>query len=122
MSATPTPAAAPRRRLTRPERRRRFVDAGLELFETRGYDQASVDEIARSAGTTVSVIYDHFASKEKLYGAVLEEQWASVLREQRQRVMAAAPGYKRLRTAFDYLFEWFEAHPLAFTLIFGEMR
>ena len=124
MATTPSGKAATpvRRRLGRDERRRLLLDAALHLFAERGYDHASVNNIAIAAGTTVSVLYDHFASKEELYATVLEEQWMSVLAEQGQRVMGAPRGYTRLRTAFDYLFEWFEQHPLAFTLIFGEMK
>jgi AcrR family transcriptional regulator len=69
---------------------------------------------------TVAVIYRHFESKEDLYRAVLEEQWAGMLAHQRDRVFSSPPGLERLRAAYDAYFEWFESHPLAARLIFRE--
>lgn len=115
-------ATATRRRTRLPavERRRTIVDAALEVFAERGYSHSSVDEIADRAGITVAVIYRHFASKEELHRAVLEEQWQGMLAEQRARVFGAPPGIERLRAAYASYFEWFEAHPLALRFIFRE--
>lgn len=102
------------------ERRRTILDAALAVFADRGYAHASVDEIAHRAGITVAVIYRHFASKEELHRAVLEEQWQAMLANQRERVFGAPPGIERLRAAYASYFEWFEAHPLALRFVFRD--
>ncbi|HKH39820.1 MAG TPA: helix-turn-helix domain-containing protein [Rubrobacter sp.] len=51
-------AKEPRRRLSGSERRRAILDAGMRVFAERGYERASMREIARSAGITTPVIYD----------------------------------------------------------------
>jgi AcrR family transcriptional regulator len=61
----------PRRRLKPEQRRELILDSALRAFSELGYHAASIDEIARGAGTTKAVIYDHFASKRALYEAVV---------------------------------------------------
>jgi AcrR family transcriptional regulator len=61
----------PRRRLKPEQRRELILDSALQAFSELGYHAASVDAMARGAGTTKAVIYDHFASKRELYEAVV---------------------------------------------------
>jgi AcrR family transcriptional regulator len=108
------------RRLSAPERRRTIVDAALRLFAERGYEAASVDDIAREAGINVAVIYSHFRSKEELYTSVLNDQWETVIVHQGQSAFSIPPGRDRLAAAYDAFFAWFEAHPDAWRLVFRE--
>jgi AcrR family transcriptional regulator len=48
--------------------------AAAGVFAAQGYDRASMREIAREAGVTTPVLYDHFASKRDLYAATIEMQ------------------------------------------------
>jgi len=45
------------------ETRSLLVAAGLELFAERGFDIATLDEVALAAGFTKGAIYRHFPSK-----------------------------------------------------------
>ena len=63
-------------RLT-PERRKELtrtalIDAAAELFARKGFDAASLDEIAETAGFSRGAIHFHFDSKDDLFLAVLE--------------------------------------------------
>jgi len=60
----------PERRLERT--RAALVASARHLFATRGFDGASLDEIADAAGYTRGAIYRHFANKEDLFFAVSE--------------------------------------------------
>jgi AcrR family transcriptional regulator len=58
-----------------PERRRQLtrdalVDAAAQVFARRGFDGASLDEIAETAGFTRGAIYKNFGGKEDLFFAV----------------------------------------------------
>ena len=60
-----------------PERRRQLtrdalLDAAAQVFARRGFNGASLDEIAETAGFTRGAIYKHFADKEDLLFAVSE--------------------------------------------------
>lgn len=67
-----TPKQKTRRRL-RPEARRALIDeAATEVFAQRGYEAATMQEIAAAAGVVASVVYLHYRSKEELYLELLE--------------------------------------------------
>ncbi len=60
-----------------PERRRQqtrevLVAAATEVFARRGFEGASLEEIAETAGFTRGAIYKHFADKEDLFFAVTD--------------------------------------------------
>jgi AcrR family transcriptional regulator len=62
-----------------PERRRELtrtalMDAAAEVFASRGFHGASLEEIAETAGFTRGAIYKNFASKEELFLAVLDRR------------------------------------------------
>ncbi len=49
-----------------------IIQAAHSLFRANGYNGTSMRQIARQAGITVSSIYNHFATKEDIFLAVLE--------------------------------------------------
>ena len=60
--------------MTQERRRERtrdlLLDAAKEVFARRGFEGASLEEIAEAAGYTRGAIYKHFGSKEELFLAV----------------------------------------------------
>src|ERR671938_1604339 len=62
----------PRKRLSAEDRRTAILDSALEVFSRRGYNGASIDEIAHAAGISKALIYEHFPSKKDLHVSLLE--------------------------------------------------
>lgn len=60
------------KRMKAAERRTSILAVAKVLFADKGFHAVSVDEIARRVGVSPAVLYQHFASKEELYEAVLE--------------------------------------------------
>ncbi len=50
----------------------RILDAAEEVFAERGYDAASLGDVADRVGIRPQAIYNHFSGKRELYAAVLE--------------------------------------------------
>ena len=66
--------ARPRHRQQRAERTRlRILEAGLDLFSRRGYEGASMDDIALELEATKGLLYHYFRSKEAILAAILKE-------------------------------------------------
>jgi AcrR family transcriptional regulator len=57
----------------REQRRQRLVDAGLELFGTRGVAAVGIGDICAEAGLIKRYFYESFASIDELAGAVFEQ-------------------------------------------------
>jgi AcrR family transcriptional regulator len=67
----------PERRLERT--RAALIASARHVFATRGFEGASLDEIADAAGYTRGAIYRHFANKEDLFFAVSDAVNTEVL-------------------------------------------
>jgi AcrR family transcriptional regulator len=75
------------------DRRAELLSAALELFARKGYGQASVDEIAAAAGCSKGALYWHFASKEELLMALIDERIDAPMRETVARLESAPPDH-----------------------------
>jgi TetR/AcrR family transcriptional regulator, transcriptional repressor for nem operon len=47
--------------------RARIIEKARVMFNRRGFEQVSIDDIMREAGRTRGGFYNHFASKDELY-------------------------------------------------------
>lgn len=113
--------AKPRRRLSAEKRRQRILRAGMEVFAERGYQEASMAEIARAAGITPAVIYDHFGSKSELQIELLEAQTRELLAFVGSAVAGDfASTADRIRVGVDAFFTFVEEHPYAWRMLFRD--
>jgi AcrR family transcriptional regulator len=109
-----------RRRLSATERRAKIVDAATEVFAERGYRGASIEEIARRAGVTPPVVYDHFESKRALYRTLLEEHFAGLRGVWAEHFGGDNPLGERIAGSFDAWFAYVEQHPFAGRMLFRD--
>ena len=56
------------------QRREQLIDAALAVILEHGYGGVSVEAIARAAGVTRPVVYDHFPNLGKLLHALVERE------------------------------------------------
>ena len=71
-------------RVPREVREREMVEVAAQVFGSRGYHAASMDEIASRAGITKPMLYSYFGSKEGLFlacGKVAGERMRERVRE-----------------------------------------
>lgn len=73
------------RRLTRADQqartRARLIDAAARVFARRGFQAASVEEIAEEAGYSHGAVYSNFDGKADLFLTVFEDYMAQRVRE-----------------------------------------
>lgn len=72
-------AAKPRKRMTAAQRRGQLVDTARSVFADRGYEAATIEEVAAKAGVSKPVVYEHFGGKEGLYAVVVDREMGMVL-------------------------------------------
>ncbi|HSZ14350.1 MAG TPA: TetR/AcrR family transcriptional regulator [Solirubrobacteraceae bacterium] len=63
-----------RQRPTRAQTQQRLLQAAGEVFAQRGYDRASLDDVATAAGLTKGAVYSSFAGKDDLFYALMRER------------------------------------------------
>jgi AcrR family transcriptional regulator len=112
--------AATRRRLPKDERRARILDAAARVFADRGYEAASLDEIAEAAEISKPVIYDHFESKKALHIELLELHAGEMLEFMTRRAIGEATTEGQLAAGLEAFLEFVETHPYAWRMIFRD--
>jgi AcrR family transcriptional regulator len=73
----PRPTRAERQAQTRSQ----LIDAAAQVFARRGFQAASVEEIAEQAGYSHGAVYSNFEGKADLFLAVFEDYMAERVRE-----------------------------------------
>ena len=73
------------------QRREQLIDAALSVILELGYGGVSIEAIARAAGVTRPVIYDHFPNLGTLLHTLVERE-ERFSREQLERVVPDDPG------------------------------
>jgi AcrR family transcriptional regulator len=78
--ADPDPDAAPEGALARSQaaRRRRVLDATLQLAADGGFDAVQMRDVAAAADVALGTVYRYFASKERLLLEAMAEQQADL--------------------------------------------
>jgi AcrR family transcriptional regulator len=89
--ATPPAVRRTRGRMTSAERREQLIDIARRLFAERGFDGASVEEIAARAEVSKPVVYEHFGGKEGVYAVVVDREVRRLLDMMRSALTSGHP-------------------------------
>jgi len=65
--------------MTGTQRREQLIEIGRTVFAERGYEAASIEEIAARAQVSKPVVYEHFGGKEGLYAVVVDREMSKLL-------------------------------------------
>jgi AcrR family transcriptional regulator len=65
--------------MTGTQRRQQLLDVARALFAEKGFDGASIEEIAHRAGVSKPVVYEHFGGKEGIYAVVVDREMDELL-------------------------------------------
>lgn len=87
--------------------RERILDAALMTFSRQGYHGTRLDDIVDASETSKGAIYFHFANKERLFLALVD-QFADLLeRRVLEAIEKQASGMERVRVALETVLETF---------------
>ena len=116
-------AAAPsaiRRRMRAPERRAQLLEVARRVFGEVGYHSASMDVVAREAGVTKPILYDHFPSKRDLYLALLDADLGALHERVKAALDSPIGNRERIRASFRAYFDFVDEHAGGFRLLMQE--
>lgn len=87
--------------------RARILDAALSTFSRKGYHNTRLDDIVDESDTSKGAIYFHFANKERLFLALVD-QFADLLeRRVLEAIEGQAKGMARVQIALETVLDTF---------------
>ncbi len=96
--------------MTQVPTRERLLDAAGDLFYRHGFQAVGLDQILDTVGITKTAFYKHFASKDDLIVALLDqrdqremEEWMSYI-----RIRGRDDARRQLEALFELLDDWFK--------------
>jgi TetR/AcrR family transcriptional regulator len=101
-------------------RKEEILDVATRLFAERGYEGASMNDVAEKVGMRKASLFYHFATKDALYEAVVDRVIAS-LRQPLDAIYASGGSYaERLDALTHTLTEALGSRPYAARLLLRE--
>ena len=88
---------------------RQLLDAGAQVFASRGYHAARVDDIVNLAKTSHGTFYLYFANKEDLFGALTSEV-ATAMHDLAEQLPELEPGPAGLAALRDWVADFSELY------------
>ncbi|MDQ3571743.1 MAG: TetR/AcrR family transcriptional regulator [Actinomycetota bacterium] len=99
------------------DRRQAILESALDVFSERGFDQASLDDVAGHGGVSKALIYEHFNSKRELQIALLDTFVHELIDRVVGAIGAEADNEARLRAGIESFLEFAEERPAALRLL-----
>ena len=89
-AAEPAAPALTTRALAKQKTREKILDAARQLFTQRGYEGATVRDIARAAGMSTGAVFASFADKAELFDEIVASDYRQLEAEMVKVVRAAS--------------------------------
>ncbi len=104
------------KRLSAAERRGQLVEIGRRVFAEKGFEAASVEEIAERARVSKPIVYEHFSGKEGLYAVVVDREMETVVSIITAAIAAGTPR-ERVESAALAFLTYVRDHPDGFAVL-----
>ena len=101
--------------------RQKLLSAALQVIGSKGYHDATMEEIARTAGVSKGLAYYHFTSKAKLASVVLDSGLQGLLEKLTQAKANAANALDAFDAMVDQLADSLYANEMVTRFVFAEM-
>jgi AcrR family transcriptional regulator len=115
----PEIASLPRRERDRLQRRFDILAAAERVMAQKGYEDASIEEIARAAEYGTGTVYLYFKDKETLYVELVGEKFRRMIGHVQQRVKEETDPIEGLRRLIHARMEFFDENRAFFRIYMG---
>lgn len=97
-----------------------ILEHATAVFYERGYEGASMRDLSRASGMSLSGLYYYFESKERLLYLIQKHTFETVLRSARERLASISDPEQRVRTFIYNHIEYFLKNRKAMTVLSHE--
>jgi AcrR family transcriptional regulator len=102
------------------DRRAQLLEVARRVFGTSGFHAVSMEAVAKEAGVTKPILYDHFSSKKDLYLALIDADLAVLHDSVRQALDSPIGNRERIRASFEAYFDFVDEEADGFRLLMQE--
>ena len=113
---------ATRREREQQLRRETIMDAARKLFHDKGYEPTTVEEIAVMAELGKGTIYSYFKSKDEIYIAILESEFAILENRMKQAIHDSTTAENALLKLYETFIQYNEERPSFIKAIFLQIN
>jgi AcrR family transcriptional regulator len=106
-----------RREREKETRRQLIIDTAGKVFLERGFEPATMDEIAKLSEFTKRSVYSYFPSKDELFAAVILKASESLYRLFVETVSERTTGFERIAGTGEAYIRFYREYPLGFRLL-----
>jgi AcrR family transcriptional regulator len=106
-----------RREREKKVRESEIIQAAELIFRQKGYEDTSMDDIAREAQFTKRTLYQYFASKENLLFAVLQKGMSQFQNYLTGAIDRSLTGYEMIRQIMQASYHFYQEYPEFFMLM-----
>ena len=108
--------------MEQPSKRRRILDAAVDVFSRYGFYNSKVSQVAKAAGVADGTIYLYFKNKEALLIQIFEDTMEQLSSRQRMALDGLESATDRLRTFVRVHFEMVGRNPELAEVLTVELR
>jgi len=108
--------------MEQPSKRRRILDAAVEIFSRYGFYNSKVSQVAKAAGVADGTIYLYFKNKESILIQVFEDTMEELSSKQRMALDGLNTATDKLRTFVRVHFEMVGRNPELAEVLTVELR
>lgn len=98
-----------------------ILQAARRVFAERGFEEATMAEIAREAGVAKGTLYLYYPSKQDVYAAALHGSAAELASRTAQSIAQAPGAADKVRAFVDTTVRYFDEHPESFRMYHCEL-
>jgi len=115
---SPAPASAIQTRFD--QQQTKILARAAEVFCEKGYEGASMRDLSRASGMSLSGLYHYFESKEKLLYLIQKHTFSTIMESVLARLEGVRGPEERIRTLILNHLEYFLAHQQAMKVLSHE--
>ncbi len=106
-----------KREWNKAQKKASFLDAAEKLFMQRGFENTSIDDVAKEAGLTKRTLYQYFKSKEDLFYAVALKGARQLTANYEEAIEQGTNALEKIRLANKVYLQFFRDHLGMFRLL-----
>ena len=104
------------------ERKRQILASAIKVFGERGFQNATISEIAKNAQMGDATIYEYFKSKEDLLLAIPVEVTKELIPQINDHMMGIRGAFNKLRKFVWWYLNFFEKNPEYGSIVLLELK